>query len=73
MQDIGSVPDSAHRFTSKEGSDSSRDQLSSVKLKFLDDSQVIASIALDSTVGQFKRLSFILSDNSQSCWTFLLE
>lgn len=30
-------------------------QLSNVKLKFLDDSQVIACTELESTVGQFKR------------------
>ncbi|VDK29298.1 unnamed protein product [Gongylonema pulchrum] len=51
-------PDSSHRFTAGEKDDLSRHELSSVKLKFLDDSQVVASTALQTTVGQFKRRYF---------------
>ncbi|CAG9540847.1 unnamed protein product [Cercopithifilaria johnstoni] len=52
------VADSAYQPASgMEGNDAGR-QLSNVKLKFLDDSQVIACTALESTVGQFKRRYF---------------
>uniref|UniRef100_A0A915Q2T2 Ubiquitin-like domain-containing protein n=1 Tax=Setaria digitata TaxID=48799 RepID=A0A915Q2T2_9BILA len=51
------ISDSVCQFTEGEG-DNAGCQLSNVKLKFLDDSQVIACTALESTVGQFKRRYF---------------
>ncbi|VDN06586.1 unnamed protein product [Thelazia callipaeda] len=51
------ISDSAYQFDEKEKG-TERRQLSSVKLKFLDDSQVTACTELESTVGQFKRRYF---------------
>ncbi|VBB26688.1 unnamed protein product [Acanthocheilonema viteae] len=52
------VANSAHQLAAGVEGDNTGRQLSNVKLKFLDDSQVIACTALESTVGQFKRRYF---------------
>ncbi|KAM3723508.1 Uncharacterized protein ACO02O_06725 [Dirofilaria immitis] len=52
------VTDSFCQITAGMEGNSAEHQLSNVKLKFLDDSQIIACTALESTVGQFKRRYF---------------
>ncbi|OZC09658.1 ubiquitin family protein [Onchocerca flexuosa] len=52
------ISDSVCQSTAGMEGDSTGHQLSNVKLKFLDDSQIIAYTALESTVGQFKRRYF---------------
>uniref|UniRef100_A0A915AKW2 Ubiquitin-like domain-containing protein n=1 Tax=Parascaris univalens TaxID=6257 RepID=A0A915AKW2_PARUN len=53
--EIGSVNE--EHVSGAAGNGTSQD-LSNIKLKFLDDTQIIASTALDATVGQFKRRYF---------------
>uniref|UniRef100_A0A0R3RT34 Ubiquitin-like domain-containing protein n=1 Tax=Elaeophora elaphi TaxID=1147741 RepID=A0A0R3RT34_9BILA len=52
------ISDSTYQSAAGVEEDNDGHQLSNVKLKFLDDSQVIACTALESTVGQFKRRYF---------------
>ncbi|VDO77761.1 unnamed protein product [Onchocerca flexuosa] len=53
------ISDSVCQSTAGMEGDSTGHQLSNVKLKFLDDSQIIAYTALESTVGQFKRFCLV--------------
>ncbi|EFO27509.2 hypothetical protein LOAG_00973 [Loa loa] len=52
------ITDSAIQSVARMEGDNAGCQLSNVKLKFLDDSQVVACTALECTVGQFKRRYF---------------